>query len=71
MSLSDRIRKSHRWLGMILTLTIICNFGAMALGEPPRLVVYSPLAPLVLLVFSGLYMFFLPYAERARSRPLK
>jgi hypothetical protein len=29
---------------------------------------YLPLLPLALLLFSGLYMFFLPYAVRWRSR---
>jgi hypothetical protein len=31
-------------------------------------VVYSPLAPLFLLLFSGLYMFALPYAAKWRGR---
>jgi hypothetical protein len=29
-------------------------------------VVYAPLAPLFLLLFSGLYMFVLPYTAKAR-----
>jgi hypothetical protein len=37
------------------------------LGEPPALVVYSPLPPLFLLLFTGLYMFVLPYAARLRG----
>jgi hypothetical protein len=31
-------------------------------------VVYSPLPPLFLLMFSGLYMFVLPYTAKGRSR---
>lgn len=61
------IRQIHRWLSMIFTLTVIANFVAMAMGEPPAWVVYSPLLPLFLLMFSGLYMFMLPYAARWRS----
>ncbi|MFA5965871.1 MAG: hypothetical protein WC804_17790 [Sphingomonas sp.] len=61
------IRRTHRWLSIVFTLTVIANFVAMALGEPPRLVVYAPLAPLFLLLFSGLYMFVLPYAARRRA----
>ncbi len=68
MTLRQWVRQSHRWLGMILTLTILANFGAMALGKPPLLIVYSPLAPLALLVITGLYMFFLPYAQRQTGR---
>ena len=39
----------------------------MGLEEPPAWVVYSPLLPLFLLLFTGLYMFVLPYAVRWRS----
>jgi hypothetical protein len=39
----------------------------MAFGQPPAYVVYSPLLPLFLLLFSGLYMFFLPYAAKWRG----
>ncbi|QEN91153.1 hypothetical protein FZC33_15365 [Labrys sp. KNU-23] len=60
------IRQTHRWLSIAFTVTVIANFVAMALGEPPALVVYAPLLPLFLLLFSGLYMFVLPYAHRAR-----
>jgi cellulose synthase/poly-beta-1,6-N-acetylglucosamine synthase-like glycosyltransferase len=60
------IRQSHRWLSIAFTLAVIANFVAMALGQPPALVVYAPLAPLFLLLFSGLYMFVLPYTAKAR-----
>ncbi len=66
-NMSTWIRQSHRWLSMIFTVTVIANFVAMALGEPPLWVVYSPLLPLFLLLFSGLYMFVLPYAAKRRS----
>ena len=39
----------------------------MALGKPPSWIVYSPLPPLFLLMFTGLYMFVLPYAAKRRS----
>lgn len=58
------IRQFHRWMSIIFTLTVVANFAAMALGEPPAWVVYSPLLPLFLLLFTGLYMFALPYAKR-------
>ncbi len=61
------IRQGHRWLSIIFTVTVIANFVAMGLGEPPALVVYSPLLPLFLLLFTGLYMFVLPYAVKERS----
>ena len=61
------IRQLHRWLSIAFTVTVIANFVARGLGEPPLWVVYSPLIPLFLLLFSGLYMFVLPYAAARRS----
>ena len=68
MRWNNWIRQCHRWLSIIFTATVIANFVAMALvGQPPAWIVYSPLAPLFLLLFSGLYMFALPYAAKWRS----
>jgi hypothetical protein len=58
------IRQTHRWLSIVFTLTVIANFVAMARGTPPPWVTYSPLPPLFLLLFSGLYLFALPYLRR-------
>jgi intracellular septation protein A len=65
------IRQTHRWLSIVFTLTVIANFAARIWGEPPLWVTYSPLFPLFLLLFSGLYMFALPYAVRWRARPAR
>jgi len=67
MSWNTWVRQVHRWLSIAFTLTVVANFVAMGLGEPPALVVYSPLLPLFLLLFTGLYMFVLPYATKRRS----
>lgn len=67
LSWSKWVRRVHRWLSMIFTLTVIANFASMAAGEPPAWIVYSPLPPLFLLLFTGLYMFMLPYVARWRS----
>jgi hypothetical protein len=64
---SKWIRQTHRWLSIIFTATVIANFVTMAFGQPPAWVVYSPLPPLFLLLFSGLYMFVLPYVSKARG----
>jgi hypothetical protein len=61
------IRQIHRWLSIIFTVTVIANFVAMGFGEPPLWIVYSPLLPLFLLLFSGLYLFTLPYVAGWRS----
>jgi hypothetical protein len=61
------IRQTHRWLSIVFTLTVVANFVALTQGPPPAWVTYSPLPPLALLLFSGLYLFVLPYATRWRS----
>ena len=60
------IRQTHRWVSIAFTLTVIANFVAMTQGQPPAWVTYSPLFPLALLLFTGLYLFVLPYATRWR-----
>ena len=69
MNFSLWIRQVHRWLAILFTLTVVANFVAIAaLGTPPAWITYSPLLPLFLLMFTGLYMFALPYvAKRRRS----
>ena len=67
MSWSHLIRQTHRWLSIVFTVTVIANFVAMTQGQPPAWVTYSPLVPLALLLFSGLYLFALPYAARLRK----
>ena len=67
--MSPGIRFAHRWVSILFTLTVIANFVALSRGgTPPPWITYSPLAPLAILVFSGLYLFALPYALRWRRR---
>ena len=68
------IRQIHRWVSIAFTVTVVANFIALAQtgGMPPPLwITYSPLPPLAVLLFTGLYLFVLPYAAkwRAGSRP--
>ena len=69
MNWNSWIRQTHRWMSIIFTMTVVANFIALARGHgmPPNWVTYSPLPPLALLAFSGLYMFMLPYAVRWRG----
>ena len=65
------IRQIHRWLSIVFTLTVIANFAVLARGggsTPPAWITYSPLLPLALLLFTGLYMFALPYFAKRRIR---
>lgn len=67
MSSNLWIRQAHRWLSIFFTVAVIVNFVAMGLGEPPPWIVYAPLPPLFLLMFTGLYMFAIPYATKWRG----
>jgi len=61
------IRQTHRWLSIAFTVSVIVTFIALARKQPVVWVSYVPLFPLALLVFTGLYLFVLPYAARWRS----
>ena len=69
MNWNNWLRQFHRWVSIAFTLTVIANFvfRAGASGESPAWLTYSPLPPLFLLLFTGLYMFALPYAAKWRS----
>jgi hypothetical protein len=67
LNLNKWVRQIHRWLSIAVTLNVIANFIGMGLGSPPAWVVYSPLPPLFLLLFTGLYIFVLPYAAKLRG----
>jgi hypothetical protein len=64
------VRQIHRWLSMAFTVGVIVNIVTIALGgkeEPAVWVYFLALLPLALLLFSGLYLFVLPYATRWRN----
>ena len=63
------IRQIHRWMSIAFTLAVIANFVALAQsggGMPSPWITYSPLPPLALLLFTGLYLFVLPYLTKRR-----
>ncbi|HET8897325.1 MAG TPA: hypothetical protein VFN09_00890 [Rhodanobacteraceae bacterium] len=64
------VRQSHRWLSIVFTLTVLANFAyrGMVAGEPPAWLTYAPLPPLFLELFTGLYLFALPYVVRRRRK---
>lgn len=67
--MSKFIRQVHRWVAIAFTLGVIVNTVviATAAGEPDFWVYLLALIPLFLLLFSGLYLFVLPYAAKWRS----
>ena len=66
--LSKLIRQTHRWLSIAFTIGVVANLATYtAYGKghvPPFWVNLLVLIPAFLLMCSGLYMFFLPYAAR-------
>lgn len=69
MNWNTWVRQTHRWVSMVFAVTVIVNLVALALGQgqAPAWVTFSPLLPLAVLLFTGLYLFALPYATRWRS----
>ena len=65
--MSKWVRQIHRWLSIAFTLTVIANFIAIGMGKPIPWLYYLPLPPLFLLMFTGLYMFVLPYVAKGRG----
>ena len=67
MNWNKGVRQTHRWMSIAFTLTVIAAFVAVAQEKPVVWVSYLPLLPLFLLLFTGLYLFVLPYATKRRG----
>lgn len=71
MRWSKGIRQTHRWLSIIFTVLVVVNIVLnFAAGAPEQLALWVgilTLLPLALLMFTGLYLFVLPYAMRRRA----
>jgi len=62
------IRQLHRWLSMLFTLVVAGIFAMLELGmEVPQWLYMVPLAPLFLLMASGLWLFAQPYLRRGAA----
>jgi len=62
------VRQTHRWLSVAFAVTVIVNIVALGREESTRRqVAFLPLLPLAALLFTGLYLFVLPYATKRRS----
>jgi hypothetical protein len=69
MSWHTAVRQSHRWTSIAFTLTVVANFAVIIAGrQPSPWITYAPLPPLFLLMFTGLYLFVLPYVARRGGR---
>jgi high-affinity Fe2+/Pb2+ permease len=61
------MRQSHRWLSIVLTAAIIFNGIAVAMKKYTNWMGLMAVLPLALLLFTGLYLFVLPYVAKWRS----
>jgi hypothetical protein len=61
------VRQTHRWLSIAFTVAVIVNLVAVKLGKYTVWVGLLALVPLLLQLFTGLYLFVLPYATKWRS----
>jgi L-asparagine transporter-like permease len=62
------IPQIHHWLAPAFTVAVIVNIVAAAQGKYANWVGLLAVAPLALLLPTGLYMFAMPYGIRWRSR---
>ena len=67
MNWNKWVRQIHRWLSIAFTLAVIINGIAVGLKKYTNWVGLLALLPLALLLFTGLYLFVLPYATKWRS----
>jgi hypothetical protein len=58
------VRQTHRWLSIAFTAGVIVNTVAVVRGQYTVWVGLLALLPLALLLFTGLYLFVLPYATK-------
>lgn len=57
-------RQSHRWLAIVFTVAVLLNIGALVLRIEAVWLAFLPLAPLLLMMISGLWLFAAPYLNR-------
>ncbi len=67
MNWNKWIRQTHRWLSVAFTLAVIVNTVAVLQRKYSSSVGLLAVFPLALLLFTGLYLFVLPYTTRWRS----
>jgi hypothetical protein len=61
------VRQTHRWLSIAFTVAVVVNSVAVVQGKYSNRLGLLAVFPLALLLFTGLYLFVLPYANRWRS----
>ncbi|HWD25539.1 MAG TPA: hypothetical protein VG387_00130 [Rhizomicrobium sp.] len=66
MTFNAWMRQIHRWLSLLFTAAVIANIVALVRHINAPWIGLLAFAPLIPLLLTGLYMFVLPYASKAR-----
>lgn len=67
MNWSRFIRRAHRWISLLFTITVgIAAWASFSGQSEDSMLYYLPLPPLFLLMASGAYLFVLPWLGRGR-----
>lgn len=66
---SKWIRQIHRWLAIVFTVAVIINVVAVVGNKYTSWVGLLAVVPVFLLMFTGWYLFALPYATKLREAP--
>jgi len=64
MNWNKWVRQTHRWLSIAFTVAVIVNGISVAQGKYTNRLGLMVVAVLALLLFTGLYLFVLPYAVK-------
>ena len=70
MDWNKTARQAHRWLSMTFTVAVVVNIILNIVAREQKITLWVgqlTLLPLTLLLFTGLYLFVLPYATRRRG----
>jgi type II secretory pathway component PulM len=62
-------RQAHRWLSIAFTVAVLVNIVLNITAREQKITLWAgllTLLPLTLLLFTGLYLFVLPYATKWR-----
>ena len=64
MNWNKWVRQTHRWVSVAFTVAVIVNGVAVAQKKYTASLGLLAVLPLALLLFTGLYLFVLPYATK-------
>lgn len=67
MNWNRGVRQTHRWLSVAFTVAVLVNIVAVVQGRYTSTLGLLAVVPLVFQLFTGLYLFALPYTTRWRT----